>query len=87
MLQATLMKWGHNPTVCSDGTQALEHLRAQEGPGVAILDWMMPGLQGVEVCRELRKQVKNESIYVILLTGKDKTEDVIEALDAALTTT
>jgi diguanylate cyclase (GGDEF)-like protein len=82
MLQATLMKWGHNPTVCSDGTQALQHLREQDGPGVAILDWMMPGLQGVEVCRELRKQVKNESIYVILLTGKDKTEDIIEALDA-----
>lgn len=82
MLQATLMKWGHNPTVCSDGTQAFEHLQKQEGPGVAILDWMMPGLQGVEVCRELRKQVKNEAIYVILLTGKDKTEDIIEALDA-----
>ncbi|MBI5247906.1 MAG: response regulator [Desulfomonile tiedjei] len=82
MLQATLMKWGHDPIVTSDGTSALRILLGPDAPRMAILDWMMPGLYGVEICRELRKRVKSDYIYVILLTGKDKTDDIIEGLDA-----
>ncbi len=82
MLQATLMKWGHDPIVASDGISALRILLAADAPRMAILDWMMPGHHGVEICRELRKRIKSDYIYVILLTGKDKTDDIIEALDA-----
>jgi diguanylate cyclase (GGDEF)-like protein len=82
MLQATLMKWGHDPIVTPDGKSALRILSSADPPRLAILDWMMPGLQGVEVCRELRKRQKSDYIYVILLTGKDKTDDIIEGLDA-----
>jgi diguanylate cyclase (GGDEF)-like protein len=82
MLQATLMKWGHDPIVTSDGASALKLLLGENAPRMAILDWMMPGLQGIEVCRELRKRVKADHVYVILLTGKAKTDDIIEGLDA-----
>ncbi len=82
MLQATLMKWGHDPIVTPDGNSALRVLSSADPPRLAILDWMMPGLQGVEVCRELRKRKKSDYIYVILLTGREKTDDIIEGLDA-----
>ncbi|HMK35723.1 MAG TPA: response regulator [Desulfomonilaceae bacterium] len=82
MVQATLMKCGHDPIVTSDGKTALALLLGQDAPRVAILDWMMPGLQGIEICRELREKTKNRYVYVILLTGKDKTDDIITALDA-----
>lgn len=82
MLQATLMKWGHDPIVASEGTSALNILLGADAPKMAVLDWMMPGLHGVEVCREVRKRIKSGYIYVILLTGKDKTDDIIEGLDA-----
>jgi diguanylate cyclase (GGDEF)-like protein len=82
MLQAALMKWGHDPIVAADGSTALKLLIGNEEPRMAILDWMMPGLQGIEVCRELRSRPNMDYIYVILLTGRDKTDDIIEALDA-----
>lgn len=82
MLQAALMKWGHDPIVAADGAAALKLLVGDDRPRMAILDWMMPGLQGIEVCRELRTRVNLDYIYVILLTGRDRTDDIIEALDA-----
>jgi diguanylate cyclase (GGDEF)-like protein len=81
LLQATLTKWGHEPIVCVDGTQALSVLQKGDAPKIAILDWMMPGLDGVQVCREVHKKVQDHA-YVILLTGKDRTDDIIEGLDA-----
>jgi PleD family two-component response regulator len=82
MLQATLMKWGHDPIVTSDGASALKLLLEKDEPRMAILDWMMPGLQGIEVCSELRKKTKSGYVYVILLTGRDRTDDIIAGLDA-----
>jgi len=82
LLQATLTKWGHEPFVCVDGAQALSVLQKPDAPKIAILDWMMPGLDGVQVCRELRAKAPARNVYVILLTGRDRTDDIIEGLDA-----
>jgi len=82
VLQANLVKWGHDPIVCVDGSQALLALNRPDGPKIAILDWMMPGLDGVQVCREVRKKKDAHYIYIILLTGKDRTDEIIEGLDA-----
>lgn len=82
LLQATLTKWGHEPIVCVDGSQALRALQKADAPKIAILDWMMPGLDGVQVCKELRKRSQSHYVYVILLTGRDRTDDIIEGLDA-----
>ena len=55
MLEALLRKWGHEPVVTGDGEQAWQILQAPEAPQLAILDWMMPGKDGVDICRQVRQ--------------------------------
>ena len=55
LLERVLKRWNHEIVSAESGTQALDLLQAQDSPQLAILDWLMPGLTGVEVCRELRK--------------------------------
>jgi DNA-binding response OmpR family regulator len=64
-----------------DGAAALEALRQPDAPALAILDWMMPGLDGPTVCRQLRAEVTGDR-YLILLTSRDAREDVVEGLEA-----
>ena len=59
VLQSLLAKWEYEVVAFKDGTTALEHLKSPEAPRMALLDWMMPGLDGVEVCRELRRERPN----------------------------
>lgn len=82
MLQAVLMKWGHQVVTAVDGKEALEHLTDPEGPSLAILDWMMPELSGLEVCRQIRKMSGLRPIHLILLTAKSKGSEAAEALGA-----
>ena len=58
-------------TVTEDGTTALANLQQENGPVLAILDWVMPGLSGIEVCRQLRARRQTAGIYVILLTARN----------------
>jgi len=67
-------------TVTEDGTTALANLREENGPVLAILDWVMPGLSGLEVCRELRALRPTAGIYVILLTARNSAADIIAGL-------
>jgi two-component system cell cycle response regulator len=69
-------------TVTEDGTTALAHLREENGPVLAILDWVMPGKTGLEVCRELRASRKTAGIYVILLTARNSAADIVAGLRA-----
>lgn len=82
MLQAVLQKWGYRVVSVSDGQQALEKLLDPEGPSLAILDWMMPGLTGVEVCQRIRSEVGIRPIHLMLLTSKAKGTETAESLDA-----
>jgi phosphoserine phosphatase RsbU/P len=82
VLQATLTKWRHEVVVTTDGTQALELLRRDDRPSLAILDWMMPGLDGVQVCREARATPTGHGVYLILLTAKSQKDDVVAGLEA-----
>ena len=68
--------------MCTDGEEAWRILESDALPQVAILDWMMPGLDGVEICRRIRTRSGNPYVYVILLTGRDDTEDMITGLEA-----
>ena len=74
--------WGYTVEVASDGKQALERLQAKDAPRMAILDWMMPGLDGTEVCEKIRTTDNTEYIYVILLTAKKQKEDVVAGLES-----
>jgi DNA-binding response OmpR family regulator len=82
LLAATLKQWGYEPVVTCDGLEALAGLQAPDAPPLAILDWMMPGLDGVQVIRAVRQMVTATPPYIILLTAKSEQQDIVNALEA-----
>ncbi len=84
LLDATLRKWGYEVVVACDGVEAWNHLQAEDAPKLAILDWVMPGLTGPEVCRRVREHAhdKDAYTYLILLTSKSLREDLIEGMES-----
>ncbi len=82
LLQATLMRAGHEVLSAHDGAEAWEMLQQADAPRLAIVDWLMPGMDGVELCRRVRARQATPYIYIILLTSKDRKEDVIAGLEA-----
>jgi two-component system, cell cycle response regulator len=80
LLESFLTKWNYEVTAASDGTAALQVLDREDTPRLAILDWMMPGTEGVQICRLIRERVDRPYIYVILLTGKSEKQDLLKAL-------
>ncbi len=82
LLEATLRKWGYEVVVACDGAEALEILEQQHAPALAILDWMMPGMTGLDVCRRIRQRAREPYIYILLLTSKSQKEDLIEGMEA-----
>jgi len=82
MLEAYLGKWGYEVLKASDGQQAWQILQQEHAPRLAILDWMMPGMDGTSVCREVRKLNLQPYTYLILLTTRGFKQDVIEGLES-----
>lgn len=79
-LEKLLGKWGHEVEVASDGTEAWQSLQRLDAPSMVVLDWMMPGMDGIEVCRRLRELKRDIRPYVILLSGKDQKKDLITGI-------
>ena len=67
---------------CKDGLDAWEVIQSENAPNLLILDWMMPGMNGVEICRKVREQGREPYTYILLLTMKDKQEDIIYGMEA-----
>ncbi|SFS13026.1 response regulator receiver modulated diguanylate cyclase [Granulicella pectinivorans] len=82
MMERILVLAGYEVVVADNGHDAMQHLQSPDGPRLALLDWMMPELDGPEVCRELRKDADRPYIYIVLLTSKDSKEDLVMALEA-----
>ena len=82
LLEITLTNWGHEIVLAVDGIDAWQALSTPDAPSIAILDWMMPGLDGVEVCRRVRDADKSQLPYIILLTYRGRSEDIAEGLGA-----
>lgn len=82
LLQAALVKWGYDVTTTSNGQEAWQALQSPNAPSLLILDWLMPEMDGVEVCREARKSVAHKSAYIILLTSRGSKEDIVQGLEA-----
>jgi two-component system cell cycle response regulator len=82
MLQSLLGKWGYEVVTVEDGDAAWEQLKAPDAPRMALLDWMMPGQNGVDVCRALRKLRPEPYTYILVLTAKDAKESVVEGLES-----
>lgn len=82
IVSETLRKWGYDVISVEDGGSAWKVLEKDSAPKLAILDWMMPGMSGVDICQRLRVQKAHSYVYVILLTGKSDKVDVIEGLSS-----
>ena len=85
LLEATLRKWNYEVLVACDGREAWNLLRGGDPPRLAILDWVMPGFSGLEVCKHVRDHAKKDDLnytYILLLTSKSQREDLIEGMEA-----
>lgn len=81
-LQATLVEWGYEVIAVENGLAAFEVLQRDDAPKIAILDWMMPGLEGIQVCGKVRALRQPEPPYLIVLTSRDGKEDIVAALES-----
>jgi phosphoserine phosphatase RsbU/P len=82
ILSRTLKRWEFDVTVVGNGAAAWDHLRAATVPTLAILDWMMPELDGPEVCRRVRRELPLANMYLMLLTARESRGDLVAGLDA-----
>lgn len=82
LLEKTLHRAGYEVTAVENGRLAADELCKPEGPRLALLDWIMPELDGPGVCREVRKRKDQSYVYMILLTSKEKKEDVVAGLES-----
>lgn len=81
-LKGTLREWGYELVEAADGRQAFAALTGADAPKLAILDAVMPGLSGPEVCRRVRAMYQPESPYLIILSGRNNQDDIVSALQA-----
>ena len=83
LLDKLLVKWGYETVCVDDGAAALEIIRNPDTrPDIAICDWVMPGLEGLELCKKVKGAHEFGFIYVILLTGRSNESDIVAGLDA-----
>lgn len=82
MLSSMLTKWGYDVEAACDGNEAWRVLHDDRAPRLAILDWMMPGADGVEICRRVRAEGREPYIYILLLTSRNESQDLVEGMDA-----
>jgi DNA-binding response OmpR family regulator len=82
MLERKLGSWGYEVVSFTDGNAAWEKLQQDDTLNLLLLDWMMPGMDGIEICRKLKHQSIETPLYIILLTALDKEDDIVAGLDA-----
>jgi diguanylate cyclase (GGDEF)-like protein len=82
VLQSWLEKWKYTVISVDNGTDAWSALQEKNAPQMVIIDWMMPGMDGTELCRKLRGQQESRYRYILLITAKDQKQDVVSGLDA-----
>lgn len=84
LLEVRLTRWGYEVVSAANGQEALERILASPGPRLVILDWMMPEVDGMEVCRRLRAQPKGDYTYIIMLTAKVQEQDLVVGFEAGV---
>jgi two-component system cell cycle response regulator len=82
MLMAFLVKWDYAVVAAADGIEALRILESADAPPLAVLDWMMPGLEGPQVCQRVREHSDRPYVYVLLLTARSQRGDLLRGLES-----
>ncbi len=80
-LEKKLTSWGYDVISVDDGKKALQYINNKQYPDIAILDWMMPETDGIEVCSKIRQQSIKPYIYIILLTARDSKSDISQGFE------
>jgi len=81
ILSAVTKIWGFDPVTAEDGEAAWEVLQADEAPQLLLLDWEMPKLDGLALCKRIREIPRDDQPYIILLSGRSETDDIVHGLD------
>jgi two-component system cell cycle response regulator len=81
-LAEILRDWGHEVVLAENGSAAWEHLQAEGAPQLVVLDWGMPGMDGLELCRAIRRHATDAYTYVLMMTGRQRRQDIVEGLKA-----
>lgn len=82
ILSSLISQAGHQAVLAEDGSRAWEIMEKQDAPSIAILDWLMPGIDGESLCRKIRAEITRAPIYIIMLTIKGSKDDIVRGLDA-----
>lgn len=82
LLEGLLQKWGHDVVVCTDGDAAWDILKKPNAPRLMIMDWMMPGLSGIDICQKVRNLENSDEFYILLVTARGGTSDLVDGLKA-----
>jgi len=82
MLQEMLRDWGYDTITVPNGQRAWEILQREDGPRLALLDWMMPGMDGAEVCRRVRANIRDRYVYMMLLSVRADLEDLVKGMES-----
>jgi len=82
ILARTLERWGYEASVVRDGREAWEHLRGEVAPTLAMLDWMMPHMDGPDICRRVRAELPLANMYLLLVTAREARGDIVAGLNA-----
>ena len=82
ILQSWLQNWGHEVLIAENGARAWDILQQEQPPELLILDWIMPEIDGTELCRRIGGQQRSRYQYILLVTGKNDRQDVVRGLDA-----
>jgi two-component system, cell cycle response regulator len=82
LLEVFLTRWGYQVAVAASGTEALDLLEQIDAPRLAVLDWMMPGMEGVQVCRKIREHKDRPYTYILLLSARVQKEDLLLGLES-----
>ena len=81
VLKSFLLKWDYDVEVVTDGMAALRILESEDAPRLAVLDWMMPGMEGVQICQRIRERKNRPYMYVLLLTARNEKRDLLRGLE------
>ena len=82
MLILLLTQWGYEVVATANGNEAWQAFQAKDPPTLAILDWQMPGLNGIEVCRRVRRRVDLKHVYLLILTSMSRADEIVAGLEA-----
>jgi two-component system, cell cycle response regulator len=82
VLEAFLLKRDYEVVTATNGTDALRILEREDAPRLALLDWMMPGMEGIQVCQRIRERTSHPYVYILFLTSKTQKEDLLRGLES-----